>query len=46
MLNRKSLIGKLLAGIVGVLIAYLIMLGIVRAYDVAHKRLPISRSHL
>ena len=45
-MNRKSLIGKLSLGILGVLSVLLIILGMLRGYDSVAKRLPISQSQI
>src|SRR4030095_16870927 len=45
-MNRKSLIGKLSLGIVGVLSVLIIILGMLRVYDTVAKRLPVSQSRI
>ena len=46
LLNRKSLIGKLSLVSVGILTAYLLVLGMLRLYELIPKRLPISQSQI
>src|ERR1044071_1430889 len=46
MLNKKSLLGKLLQGTVGILAVFLTLLSIVRVYEFIIKRLPVSKSQI
>jgi len=46
MIDRKSLIRKLLLGMVGLLTVFLIILGMLRVYDAVARRLPVPQSQI
>ncbi|HEU0295397.1 MAG TPA: formylglycine-generating enzyme family protein [Anaerolineales bacterium] len=46
MMKRKSFIGRLSLGVIGVLTAFLIIVGRLRVYDSVAKRLPVPESQI